>query len=144
MSTDSANTMASEAIAKIEFSNEDFKDNVHFKCFMIMMYSFRGPYSQTGCQSDAGFRNGLNPLGPVGFIGECPVFLLQPSDTRHTSENDYHSVCKSLPLLAWHKLTHNLAPDRPEREICLFTLARFARPVVRPRSNACQVLAEEK
>src|SRR5882762_775533 len=99
--------MANEAIAKIEFSNEDFKDNLHFKYDMIIVYSFRGPYSQMGCQSHAGFRSDLTPLGPVGFIGECTVFLLQLSDTRHTSENDFHSVCKSLPLLAWDKLTHN-------------------------------------
>src|SRR5882762_2283192 len=97
MSTDSPNTRANEATAKIEFSNEDFKDNLHFKCDMIIMYSFRGPYSQTGCQSDTAFRNGLNPLGPVGFIGECTVFLLQVSDTCHTSENHcnvYENHCR--------------------------------------------------
>ena len=107
MSTDSARTKANEAIAKIEFNNEDFKDNLHFKCDMIMMYSFRRPYSQMGCQSDAVFRHELNPLEPVGFIRECTVSVLQVGDTRHSSENDYHYLCKSLPLLICDKLTQN-------------------------------------
>jgi len=97
--------MANEAIAKIEFSNEDFKDNLHFKYDMIIVYSFRGPYSQTGCQSHAGFRSDLTPLGPVGFIGECTVFLLQVGDMRHTEENDCHSIRKSLPFLIRDKFT---------------------------------------
>src|ERR1700674_543128 len=104
--------MASETIAKIEFSIEDFKDNLHFKCDMIIVCSFRRPYSQMGCQSDAAFQNDLSPLGLVGFVGECTVFLLQVSDTRHTAENDYHSLRKSLPLLTCDKLTHNWhSPD---------------------------------
>ena len=106
MSTEAARTMASEDTKIIECNKEDFGPNLHFKYDMIIVYSFRDPYSQTGCQSDAVFRNDLNPLGPVGFIGECTVFLLQVGDMRHTEENDCHSVRKSLPLLVCDKLTH--------------------------------------
>src|SRR6202035_670738 len=99
--------MASETIAKIEFSNEDFKDNLHFKGDMIILFSFRRRYAQTGCQSDAAFQNDLSLLGPVGFIGKCTVFLLQVGDIRHTAENDFHSLRKSMPLLTRHKSAHN-------------------------------------